>query len=184
MKTKKSLTVKMDHLNIRQSIAIVLVKLVLLEIIASSGFLFVYFGLSQSLVRESISGLFDSYFGWVFLLLVVVKILVTIYVILDWLNSYYEIDKENIYTRKGIIWMTEQKFAIANLGDVVLEQGIIGRLLNFGNIRIFDTELKRDFLLYLIHNPQRYFAILEELAPQGDKEKKIVRQKLSSEIDL
>ncbi|MBP6979886.1 PH domain-containing protein [Candidatus Curtissbacteria bacterium] len=182
--SKKSVGVKIHHINIRQSISIILLKLVLLELLSASGFLFLYFSFSNELVVQSMMGLFENFFGWVFLLLVFAKIYITIYIILDWLNMYYEINGEYIYTRKGVIWTTEQKFAIANFGDVTLEQNLMGRIFNFGNIKIFDTQLKKDFLMYLVHNPNKYYEILSSISPSGDKEKKIVRQKFSSDIDL
>lgn len=181
---RKTIGVKIHHINIRQSISIILLKLVLLEVLFASGFLFVYFSFGNELVVRSVMGLVESLFGWIFLFLVFVKIYITIYIILDWLNMYYEVNGEYIYLRKGVIWTTEQKFAIANFGDVTLEQNLMGRIFNFGNIRIFDTELKRDFLLYLIHNPNKYYEILSSISPSGDKEKKVIRQHFSSDIDL
>ncbi len=176
--------VKIHHINIRQSISIILLKLVLLELIASSGFLFVYFSFDSELIRMSMLNLFETFFGWIFLVLMLVKIFITVYIILDWLNMYYEVNGEYIYIRKGVIWTTEQKFAIENFGDVTLEQSLMGRIFNFGNIRIFDKELKRDFLLYLIHNPNKYYEILSSINPAGDKEKRVIRQHFSSDIDL
>lgn len=182
--SKKSVGVKIHHISIRQSISIILLKLVLLELLSASGFLFVYFSFDNELVMRSIMGLFESFFGFAFLFLVFAKIYITIYIILDWVNMYYEVNGEYIYIRKGVIWTTEQKFAIENFGDVTLEQNLMGRIFNFGNIRIFDKELKRDFLLYLIHNPNKYYEILSSINPVGDKEKKVLRQKFSSEFDL
>ncbi len=182
--SKKTLGVKIHHINIRQSISIILLKLVLLELLAASGFLFVYFSFGNDLVMRSLFDLFESFFGWIFMFLVFVKIYITIYIILDWLNMYYEVNGEYIYLRKGVVWTTEQKFAMANFGDITLEQNMMGRIFNYGNIRIFDTELKRDFLLYTIHNPNKYYEILESIIPSGDKEKKVIRQRMSSDIDL
>lgn len=181
---KKTNGIRLDHINIRVSISNMLWKLLFLEGISATGLLFVHIISSDVNAFGGLVYLLGSYFGWLFGFLVLSKIILTVYIVLDWLNEYYEINKEFIYHRRGIIWTSEQKYAIANIQSVKLEQGLWGKIFNAGNLRFFDAEVKREFLIYMIHNPKRYFDILDSMLPKVDAERKVIREHIKTDIEL
>ncbi len=181
---KKSAGIRLDHINIRVSISNMLWKLLFLEAVSAIGLLFIYLTPSDSEIFGGFFVLLESYFGWIFFVLVLSKIILTVYIVLDWLNEYYEMDRQFIYHRRGIIWTSEQKYAIANIQSVKLEQGLWGKIFNAGNLRFYDAEVKKEFLIYMIHNPLRYFEILDKMLPRVDAEKKVIREHIQADIDL
>lgn len=150
------------HINIRQSISILVIRIILIEIIADSVYLLLCYSL---LCREfTLPGRADV------LIFSALKLALIIFVILQWLNDYCEITPNAILHRKGIIFRTEEKYELVNLKLIGMKQGFIGKILNFGTITLYDWFLKKHSYLYLIHNPQRYFRILKDLVSKTDEE--------------
>jgi len=100
---------------------------------------------------------------------------ITVYIILDWLNEYFEITPEHIFHKEGIFYQDEKKVNISQVNEIELKQGVLGKILNFGSISLYNY--RHDLLmdLYLIHNPNRYNKILEKLCPDIDEEKHLIR---------
>lgn len=59
-----------------------------------------------------------------------------------------------------------------HLGKVSLEQNLLGRLLNYGNVKVFNWALEKEITLYLIHNPMKTIRVLQDLLPEADEENK------------
>lgn len=110
--------------------------------------------------------------------LAVAKILLTLFVVLRWLNDYYEITPHRILHKKGLIWRKEEVFEITHIRSFGIQQGVLGKFFNYGTPHFFDWRLQKNFYIYLIHNPQKYLHILEELLPRVDEEKDILRERL------
>lgn len=166
------------HLNIRQSIFILLFKLVLLDLLVA--FLAVAFLslLSTSIFSPGIKIYLLAFHVIYFVLLVALKVALTFYVVLAWLNEYYEIWPEAIVHKGGIIWRKEVRYPFRQIRFIKMYQGMIGKLCNYGSLEIFDWRLTKYTTMYLIHNPHRYERILESLVPKAGQEKEIVREHL------
>ena len=83
--------IAVTHVNIRLSISLLLFKLVAIELFAAAIFLFWQMGI-YTFIRDLQT--FHSIIGLgmpLFVLLVVLKTFITVFVILQWLNEYYEI---------------------------------------------------------------------------------------------
>jgi membrane protein YdbS with pleckstrin-like domain len=111
-----------------------------------------------------------------FILLVVIKTVITIFVIIQWLNEYYEITTKDIVHRRGLILKKEERHLLQHIGSVSIEQGVFGRIFNFGTLKLFNWTKEKYVYLYLIHNPMKYLHIMEELLPDADKSKRTVRE--------
>ncbi len=171
-------TIQVTHINIRLSISILLLKLILLEIIAAVLIIIFHASLyefdGERLAEMGIK-IFNIPF---FLVLVLLKILLTVIVILQWLNEYYEITKTIIYHRKGLIFKTEEKYFLEKIALVEVKQSLLGKILNFGTISLYDEKGNKYEELYLIHNPLRYAKVIEDLLPKAEIRKQIVREHL------
>lgn len=166
------------HLTIRQSIFFLHLRLVTIEILAALGlviFLTIFFSpqVSQRL-GENILVLNIP----IFITMLTIKSFFTVYVIVSWLNQYYEIKPNEIVLKKGLIFKKEKRFLLIHLGSVEMEQGVFGRIFNFGTLKLFNWTSEKYEYLYLIHNPFKYQKILEELLPDADKSESVVRKHL------
>ena len=164
------------HINIRQSIFFLLLKLVVLDLFLIFFVLIFFSSLSASVIPNDIKLQLLSHNLSFFLILGIVKTVITVFVILQWLNSYYEIWPSSIIYKRGIIWKKEEEFPYGHIRSIKIEQGVFGRMLTYGTLSLYDYSLKRYATLYLIHNPIKYFRILDGLLPKAEKEKQILRE--------
>ncbi|MBI3888120.1 PH domain-containing protein [Candidatus Microgenomates bacterium] len=105
--------------------------------------------------------LFLSVFGVVG----ICKIFLSIYIVLLWLNEYYEITPENIIHKRGIIFRKSEMYRLSKVREIKVHDSFLGELLNFATITLYDIRLQKYLDLYLIHNPKRYERILKTLRP-------------------
>ena len=163
MANEKQIT--LTYLNIRQSIAILLAKLVSIDLISSAVIIILYVALMQGgqVTEFAASNIF------VFLVALglagVVKILISIYIVLQWLNEYYEITPEYIVHKHGIIFKKQEQYRIDHIRGMDIQDVFIGELFNFATITLYDIRLNKYLDMYLIHNARRYAKVLKQLRP-------------------
>ena len=173
--------IAVSHINIRQSIFFLLLKLVLLDFFAAFLAVVFFFSLSTSFFSPQIKTFILSANGIYFFLLAAFKIAVTLYVVLGWLNEYYEIRPDSIIHKTGLIWRKESRYPLRQIRLIKMQQGMFGKLFNYGTIDPYDWDLSKYATLYLIHNPVKYLKILEALAPRASQEKEMIREHLIRE---
>lgn len=170
------MSIQVSHVNIRLSISILVLKLVFLEVI--SAVIVVIF--HQSVLMLSNVNLQDinlpAFNLPVLLGAIFIKFLITIFVIWQWLSEYYEIDSDAIYHRKGVIFKTEERYPLQHIQFIEVQQTVIGKFLNYATISIYDQRRNKYEDMYMIHNPMRYARIIEELLPDSDEKKKLIRE--------
>lgn len=172
---------EVTHVNIRTSIVFVILKLLVLDILASATAL-VFFGvISSGYLSNQISFFLISNSAFYFLILAAVKIVFTLYVVIQWLNEYYEITPQRIVYRRGIFWRKVDVYDYAHVRSLGIQQGVLGRIFNFGSLSIYDRGVYKYYYLSYIHNPQRYFKLLQNLCPDADMEKDVVREQVHDE---
>ena len=183
LQDKGERTIAVEHLTIRQSIFFLVLRLFTIEVLAAFAVIALHFLLEEASNRMEFdtSVLFNIP---VYLALVIIKMLLTIYIVVQWVNEYYEIYPSEILHKKGFLVKQEERHLIEHIGSIKIEQGFLGRVFNFGTIKLFNWTTEKDILLYLIHNPRKYEHILEELAPEADKGKSMLREHLVEEEDF
>lgn len=180
-KKGKSSSITVTHITVRQSIFFLVLKLLFLEIVAASAVITFYVFLSSYATQYSLNvSLFNIP---VFVLLVFLKTAFMIYVIVAWLEEYYEITPTEVIHRKGFLFRKEERYTLDHIGSITLEQGLFGRIFNFGSLKLFDWALEESVYIYLIHSPLKYNHILEMLLPDADRERKVFRENLIDEED-
>ena len=165
-----------SHVTIRQSISFLVLKLLVIEALAAVSIIIFHSVLLKTNIKEIIGEDLLIFNIPLFIILVLIKSFFTIFIIIQWLNEYYEITTKEVVYRKGLIFKKEDRHLFEHIGSVKLEQGIFGRIFNFGTIRLFNWTREKNMYMYLIHNPSKYINILEELLPEADKEKKVFRE--------
>lgn len=168
MDTKQTITV--THINIRQSISFMLLKLAVVEIIGSFLTMLFYWPLTYADTALNISETLLSPYILLFFGTMIFKLFLTLFVILEWLNEYYEITPHKISHRRGVIFHKIEEYDISHIMSIEVDQGILGKLFNYGTLRLYDRPINKQLYLYLIHNPFRYYKIIDELLPGRDKE--------------
>ncbi|MDO8269157.1 MAG: PH domain-containing protein [Candidatus Levybacteria bacterium] len=164
------------HITIRQSIFFLVLRLLTIEAIATTAVIVFHTLLFTPQISDRIGSNIALFNIPVFILLVLIKTSFVIFVIAQWLNEYYEITAKEVIYRRGLILRREEQHKLAHIGSVRLEQGFLGRIFNYGTLKLFNWTIERDVVMYLIHNPRKYQNILDELIPEADKSKKVFRE--------
>ena len=145
------------HINVRQSIVFLITKLIVLDILATIIALVFFSPLAIPLPTE-VKTQIISYNIWYFGLLLFGKIFLTLFIVLEWLNEYYEITPTKIFHRRGLIWRREDAYAIIS-GDkstritaIGVQQGMLGRIFNFGTLFFYDRGVYKYYYMHYIHH--------------------------------
>lgn len=177
----KSKKIYVTHINIRESIFFLVLKLISLDIIAVFMAVLYFSSVSSQFIPEVINNAILLYNVQFFLILVLLKIALTIYVVMRWITEYYEIWPHQLMHWSGIFWRTHEKHPFSQIRSVRIEQGLLGKIFGFGSIHIYNWYLEKSTALYLIHNPMKYFHIIEGLLPKTEKERDIFLDNETSE---
>lgn len=175
-KERKEKRIYVSHVNVRLSISFLVLKLVLSDLLVTVLFAVLYFSLnaasSYGTIGSGIGGL--SFAGLLFLS--IIEMLISVYVVLEWLNEYYEIMPHYIIYKRGLIFKKIERYNFQNIKKIEIFQGVFGRILNYGDLQLFDWRLQKYAGMYQIHNPMKYLHILEELLPNIDEQTALVRE--------
>lgn len=182
MGNEKQRLIQVTHLNVRLSISIMLLKLLFVEVVAGIVVIFFHTGLmlfdGQRLEDVAIQ-LFQVP---LYIALVGMKSFVSFFIILQWLNEYYEITPTAIFHRRGVIFRREDRYILSHIAQVEVIQTFFGRLLNYGTITLYDARRNKYEDMYMIHNAIRYAHVIESLLPTADEKKRYLRGGIEEEI--
>lgn len=173
-----------SHLTIRQSIFFLVLKLLFVEAVAASAIIAFHSFIISNEIRTIPSTNISLFNVPFFLILVAIKTAFTIFIIVQWLEEYYEITPKEIIHRNGLLVKKEEKYTIEHMASCELEQGFLGRVFNYGSLKLFDWAQEKDVYIYLIHNPLKYHKIMITLMPEADLSKKVFRERIIEDEDL
>ena len=158
--------ITLTYLNVRQSIVILIAKLVTIDVVLAFLVIGVYFLITRnSALLENVTFASILFLGF-FIIAGIFKIVLGCYVVLLWLNEYYEITPEYVVHKKGIIFKKQEQYRIDHVRRIDVEDTFLGELLNFATITLYDIRLNRYMDMYLIHNARRYAKIFQQLRPE------------------
>jgi hypothetical protein len=178
-------TLTLTHLNIRQSIAIMLIKLITADFILA--FIIVGFYFFLITLADYTNNIFDNsgFFLLCFAVTGFIKIGLSIFIVLEWLNEYYEITPDAVIHKRGIIIRKSEKYNLDKVRAMQVEDSFFGELLNYATITLYDIRLNKYLDMYLIHNPKRYAHILQTIKPHLEmKSDRIKLPFLSKSVDM
>jgi membrane protein YdbS with pleckstrin-like domain len=164
------------HVNIRLSIFFLLLKLIAIEFFA--GTLIVFWHLSMAVYVKTVETmqLIVQYGIPILIFLVTLKLFITGFIIMQWLNEYYEISATKIIYRRGILFRKADDYPIHDIKFIEVDQGFFGQMFNFGTVTLLNLRRVKYAEMYLIHNPLRYARVVEELVPGLVEKKKLIRR--------
>lgn len=163
----------------RKSHILLLGDLIILELLLI--FLYLIFRFSSTFLLNIIglSGLDDvnNFFGIIyFIILSLFELILISIVALRWASEEYEVRDDTIVHRKGVLKTTEENYSLRNLGNATISQGIIGRIFNFGTIKIYSPLLKQEYFITNVHNPKQILTTLEDDLSEKGKSETIIKR--------
>lgn len=164
------------HLTVRQSIFFLHLRLIVAELIATVGLIIFLSIILSSNILMQIGELVLIVCILFLVLYATGKIIITLLIIISWLNEYYEITSDAVTYRKGMFFKKQRRSLLAHIASIEIDQGVFGKIFNFGTLRMFNWTTEKYEVLYLIHNPAKYYSILQKLLPEADKIKKVFRE--------
>jgi len=93
---------------------------------------------------------------------IIIDLFITLIFYFDWMNKSYLIRPGSIVEKRGVLFRREETYACSNIEEIVLKQGILGRIFDFGSLRLYDPALKQSIYLTNIRSPHRYQSILRK----------------------
>lgn len=167
-------------MTIRESIFFLVLRLIVIEVITLGVFI-----LLQFFFVETTLGQASPQFNLpIFICIFTLKMFIVFWVLLEWVNNYYEITPKEVIHKRGFLFKTESRDTLEHLGTLVLQQGLLGRIFNYGNIRLNNWMHNRTVTLYLIHNPRKYHHVLQSLLTKVDEEKEVFREHILYEEEV
>jgi hypothetical protein len=157
--------ITLTYLNVRESIAILLFRLVLIDILAALITIGLYFVLVRGEQLTNIAFSNTPIFLISFITLGILKIATNSLVILQWLYEYYEITPEYIVHKHGILFKKQEHYRLDHVRGMDVVDSFLGELFNFATITLYDIRLNKYLDMYLIHNARRYAKVLKQLRP-------------------
>lgn len=161
----------LTYLNIRHSISVLLAKILLVDFLTALFHVSLYFIFVRG--EHIMNYEFTSTNISILILgsIVLMQVLLSWYVVMEWLNEYYEITTDEVVHKKGIIFKKVEKYQFNNVRTISIAENFIGELLNFGTITLYDIRMKKYLDMYLVHNPRRYFKVMKAIKPNIEYKK-------------
>jgi len=165
-----------NNLTIRKSAAVMFIRLVMFEFL--SGILYVLLRMGLRYLDIQL----DTEFSLTPLALVkslffmIAEIGVAGFVILQWINNYYILTSNEIKYITGIISKREMNYSLENVQSVSFEQGLIGRILNYGSVKIFSPALQQELFLTEVPNPSKIVENIKEVL-ENDSGNRFIMQR-------
>jgi uncharacterized membrane protein YdbT with pleckstrin-like domain len=90
-----------------------------------------------------------------------------LYVTLDWNSRYYTINGKGVIVHEGVIFSKAIQYDMAAIESVALEQGLFGKLFNFGTLEFYNPHLHltQKLKIHDIPNPHKEAQFIEHLHP-------------------
>lgn len=145
---------KIDSVIIRRSPIVLLYRMLFLTF--GIGLLYTLYGLFQvqfgglSLIDNSIHPII------LFFVTICVEAIAMIAIFLQWAYTTYEIKVDELVFRKGIIRRKRTIHSLKNIQSVEVEQGFLGLLFQYGNIRLYNPLLKEEINMRSVTDPEKY----------------------------
>ena len=103
-----------------------------------------------------------EYTAIAFLVMGIFIILYIIYKIIAWKSYKYTITSTRIITESGIVWKKKSSMPYNTIQDVVINQGILGRIIGIGSVLLYSAYDGTDLELKQIMDPHNVEEIIFE----------------------
>ena len=108
----------------------------------------------------------------------------TLIIIARWVTEFYVIKNDSLTYRMGVFFKHKRVLLIRQIVEVVLIQHLMGRIFNYGTIKVITSQALEGVFIKRVENPNKYFKVLRELSVKQQfeqKEKKPVEEMAADE---
>lgn len=167
------------ELTIRKSVIILLSKILTLQAVLVMLYLVIRLSkivILQQIFAENDYHELNFWLGMgVFLTLAIAQAGIVVALVLEWLYEYYEIREDIIVHTKGVLHKKEDIYSLKTIEAGNVTQSLMGKLLNYGTIRIYSPVLKREYFLHDIPDPHHMRdSVLALLGGKASDDRKII----------
>ena len=138
-------------------------------LVVSVSFLFTFLltGTEKMMKLELSSSAF--YISFIFILQIINVILLSS-IFLKWIRTTWIIRPNEVIEQKGVWSMREDFYSTSVIEEVMVEQSFLGKVFNYGTLRVCNPLLPQNFLLEDIPNPHAYAHVIRN----SEKKEKLV----------
>jgi uncharacterized membrane protein YdbT with pleckstrin-like domain len=90
------------------------------------------------------------------------NLIFVLWLFISWVNTYYIISKEGMSKTKGVFFRKTRTFDISSIASVKVRQGIIGRILKYGDVILENPLTKKDLVIERINEPYLQASLIEK----------------------
>ena len=168
---------------IRRSLALLILRIFLLQLIVIAAYLLIRlpktYILSQLLSEPDYHHL-NFWLGIiVFLGIIITQTVLLAVVILRWANEYYVLGQDTIIHTQGVFTRHDEIYSLKTIEAASVQQTLLGKLLNFGTVKVYSPVLKKEYFLQEIPSPYELKdVIMGLLSDKGVDEKQIVPREI------
>lgn len=150
---------------IHKSPALLAIKIIVLELLIELVYLLV--GVTVRAVGQQLGYDVQLISPITQLLLLPLQLGVLVYMLARWSGETYEVTKDAIIVRSGIVVRTEKLFTYHTMQSVVVRQSFLERLVGAGTISVFVPTLGTELVFTEVPNPMVFADSIKSSIP-GD----------------
>lgn len=156
---------------IRSSLAILVIKLILVVALAELAYTGVFYLLTLQFAVP-IDWHHHISVGLVVLQLfkIIFEVSLVVFVTLDWYNRVYEFTEQNLIIKRGLMRVNEDIHELKHLRLASIKQSVLGKMLGFGNIDLVSSMpggSQGVVSLYGISNPSQFEPVIKACLRRG-----------------
>jgi uncharacterized membrane protein YdbT with pleckstrin-like domain len=107
----------------------------------------------------------------IMLILLLIGEIASVVVLANWVSEFYIIKNDTLTYRRGIFIKSKRVLMVRQIVEVFLYQSMLGKLFNYGTIKIISPQAVEGELIKKVENPNKYFKVLRELVLKQDPDR-------------
>lgn len=163
-------------IHLRQSTSLLILKIFFVEFLLAVLHSSVKFVLIDSAWITEIEPSFILSSG-LFLFFQLLNFYFIITIVIAWAQESYSLKATEVVVQNGIFSKQVNTYELANLQSIKLEQGLLGRMLNYGTVRLYDPTLQYDIYLKNISNPSYYIELIKTQKKKASENLAFIRRR-------
>lgn len=156
-------TTDLDQITIKQTTLTVTIKLIVMQV------LFSILSLVTSLISDTFS-LYNNgkllntitYDSATFAIFILLQLIFTIFILLEWSYESYIIRSDRIDHRSGIFSRKTDSYSLRDIRSASITEGVMGKLFNYGSIILHSPTLDQNIVLYNVMSPAFVLKVIEK----------------------
>jgi len=174
---KKDITQYSNYLVIRKSAIVLLIRIISFELLIGILYLALRIGLRFLDIQLDLELSLDPLSIIKSFLFITIEITVVGFIILKWINNYYILTPFEIKYVTGIFSKREMNYSIKNLQSISYEQGLVGRIFHFGNVKAYSPALQQELFLSEVSNPQQIVENIKDVLEESSNKAQFIMRR-------